>query len=197
MEKVFENEDIKLYFREGKITYLRPLLKSDIRPEYLAWLNNPVLNTYSSRFRTWPTLESELDDFYTNGLKDKNNIVFAMCDKKTGKHFGNCSLNDIDWVSRTAAHNVNIGIKEYRSLHYIDSMNVILDYAFNTLNLNKITGGAEIPGTFNFMKRFGYKKEGVLEKQSFKDGVYQDITIFALFRDDYLEMRSKQNNKLN
>ena len=88
MNHIFENEDNKLFFREGKITYLRPLLKSDIRLEYLSWLNNPELNKYSDHFRNWPTNESELEEFYNNDQKDSNNIVFATCCKKTGLHFG-------------------------------------------------------------------------------------------------------------
>mgnify|MGYP001161386214 CR=1 FL=1 len=194
MDKPFINEQEKLFFREGKITYIRPLLKSDIRTEYLAWLNDPNLNKYSSHFRTWPTLEQDIEDFYYKGLKDNNNIVFATCCKETGKHFGNHSLNNIDWINRHAAHNVNIGIKKYRSIHYIDSLNTVLDFAFNTLNLHKITGGAEIPGTMEFMTRLGYKKEGVLKKHVFRDGEYHDIVVFAIFKDDYL-LKQKSNNK--
>ena len=52
MDQVFKNKDEKLFFREGKITYLRPLMKSDIRLMYLSWLNNPELNKYSAHFRT-------------------------------------------------------------------------------------------------------------------------------------------------
>jgi len=191
MNNFFSNEDDKLFFREGKITYLRPLLKEDIRPMYLKWLNNPELNQYSDHFRTWPTLEKDLEDFYSDSIKDPNNIVFATCCKKTGLHFGNHSLNDINWINRTAQHNVNIGIKKYRSIHYIDSLKTVLDYAFNTLNLNKITGGAEIPGTLDFMKRFGYKKEGVLKNHVYRDGEYHDVVIFAVFKNQYLSTNKK------
>ena len=179
------------FFREGKISYIRPLLKSDLRTEYLAWLNDPVLNKYSSNFRSWPTLEDDLEEFYLKNIKNDNNIVFAACCKETGEHFGNHSLNNIDWINRNAAHNVNIGIPKYRSIHYIDSLNIVLDYAFNTLNLNKITGGAEIPGTMKFMSRLGYKQEGVLEKHVFRDGEYHDLTIFAIFKNDYLSKNKK------
>ena len=191
----FENENHKLFFREGKITYLRPLLKTDLRLEYLSWLNNPQLNEYSAHFRSWPTTERDIENFYNNEQKDNNNVVLAACCKKTGKHFGNYSLNNIDWISRTAAQNTNIGIKEYRSIHYFDSLNIILDYAFNTLNLNKITGGSETPGTMNIMKRFGYKQEGVLKEQFYRDGEYRDIVIFGLLKEDYLRIQNK-NNKI-
>ena len=46
-----------IVFLEGKKVFLRPLLRRDIREEYLSWLNNPNLTQYSCRFRTWPTNE--------------------------------------------------------------------------------------------------------------------------------------------
>ena len=188
MNEVFVNEDEKLFFREGQITYIRPLLKSDLRTMYLSWLNDPDLNKYSDHFRTWPTTEKDLEDFYNNEQKDQNNVTLAICCRKTGLHFGNHSFNNIDWINRTAQFNTNIGIKKYRSIHYIDSIKVILDYAFNTLNLNKVTGGAEIPGIMDFMKRFGFKQEGVLKNHFYRNGKYHDLVLFAIFKDDFLKL---------
>ena len=188
MDKPFINEQEKLFFREGKITYIRPLLESDIRTNYLAWLNNPNLNKYSSHFRTWPTTEKDLEDFFTN-LKSNKHIVFATCCKKTGRHFGNCSLDDIDWVNRNAHFNINIGIKEFRSIHFIDLLKIIAEFSFNTLNLNKICGGAEIPGIVKLHERLGWKKEGVLRKHFYRNGEYVDLEIFSLLKENYLRVK--------
>ena len=112
-----------------------------------------------------------------------------MCCKKTGKHFGNTSLDNIDWVNRHAHHNVNIGIREFRVLHYIDVFNIILDYAFNTLNLNKISGGAEIPGVMKFQKRLGFKQEGVLRQHVYRDGKYEDVVLFSILKEEFLKLK--------
>tara|TARA_B110000908_G_C10221795_1_gene435754 strand:+ start:829 stop:1395 length:567 start_codon:yes stop_codon:yes gene_type:complete len=184
----FENENDKLFFREGKITYLRPLLKSDIRPEYLAWLNNPYLNKYSSHFRTWPTTEIDLKEFYEH-TKSSTHVVFAICCKKTGIHFGNCSLDGIDWINRVAQFNVNIGVKKFRGLHFIDVLKIVMDYAFNTLNLHKLTGGAEIPGILALHERMGWKKEGVLQKHLFREGEYVDLVLFSILEEDFRKVK--------
>jgi len=172
------------YFLEGKITYLRPLLKSDLRREYLAWLNNPNLTTYSSHFRTWPTSEKDLEYFYEN-LKNSNSVVFALCCKKTGIHFGNASLDQIDWINRNAHFNAMIGMLKYRGVHFLDVMNVMTNYAFNTLNLNKLTGGSEIPNLNILHERMGWKVEGVFKNHNFFNGKYIDVVRFAIFREDY------------
>jgi RimJ/RimL family protein N-acetyltransferase len=189
MNSIFLNEENKLYFREGKITYLRPLLESDLKVEYLSWLNNPELNKYSDSFRTFPTFENDLKVFLSNYQKDSNNIVFAMCCKKTGTHFGNCSLNNIDWINRRAQFNINIGIAKYRALHFLDVLSIIAEYSFNTLNLNKITGGAENIDLLKLHERLGWNKEGVLANHIYRNGEYHDVVIFALLRKKYLELK--------
>lgn len=186
MSNIFSNSEKKLYFRQGKITYLRPLLKNDICIEYLSWLNNPELNKYSSHFRTWPTTEKDIDEFYDD-TKSNNHIVFATCCKKTGEHFGNCSIDNIDWINRNAHFNINIGLKKYRTIHFLDILNVIAEYSFNTLNLNKLCGGAEIPGILELHKRMGWKLEGVLRKHFFREGKYVDLTLFSILKEDFIK----------
>jgi RimJ/RimL family protein N-acetyltransferase len=187
-----ENRSIKdenlPVFIEGKKIYLRPLLKSDIRPDYLAWLNNPELTKYSSHFRTWPTTEKDLEDFYGN-LKSANHIVLAGCDKTTHTHFGNFSLDNIDWINRNAHFNAFIGIPEYRVIHYLEVLKLIMEYAFKTLNLNKLTGGTEIPGLPELHERLGWKTEGKLREQLFRDGEYVDVTLVGILRHDFLELK--------
>ncbi len=191
MKNTFSDENNKLFFREGRITYLRPLLESDLNLDYLAWLNNPELNEYSDSFRTYPTFEKDISVFFSNHQKDSNNIVFAMCCRKTGEHFGNCSLNDIDWINRRAQFNLNIGKPKFRSLHFLDVLNIIANYAFNTLNLNKITGGAENVDLLKLHERLGWHKEGVLINHVFRNGEYHDIVIFALLKDNFLKINKK------
>ena len=41
------------------------------------------------------------------------------------------------------------------------------------------------------MKRFGYKQEGVLKKQFYRDGEYRDLVIFGLLKEDYLRTQNK------
>ncbi len=175
-------------FIAGKITYLRPLLKSDIRPEYLAWLNNPDLTKYSEHFRAWPTTENDLLDFYSN-LKSKNHIVLAACDIKSHTHFGNISIDNINWINRNAQLNGMIGLPEYRVVHYLEILKLMMNYAFNTLNLNKLYNGTEIPGLPELHERLGWKKEGVLREHHFRNGKYVDVIQLAIFREDFLKLR--------
>ena len=176
-----------IVFLEGKKVFLRPLLRRDIREEYLSWLNNPNLTQYSFRFRTWPTNEKELDDFLIN-QKTNNSVVFALECKKTGKHFGNTSIDDIDWINRRAHFNIMIGVPAYRGPHYIDTVRTVTAYAFNHLNLNKLTGASEIPDLELIHKKLGWKTEGIWKKHNYRNGKYVDIKLFAIFKDDFKKL---------
>ncbi len=175
-------------FLEGKITYLRPLLKEDIRPEYLSWLNNPDLTIYSDHFRRWPTTEKDLDNFFEN-VKSPNHIVFAACCKTTGKHFGNFSIDKIDWVNRNATLNGMIGIPEYRVMHYFEVLKILMKYAFNKLNLNRLYGGTEIPGLPELHERLGWKVEGVFRNHHYRNGEYVDVIQMGLLKEDFLKIK--------
>ena len=179
------------FFLEGKKTFLRPLLKTDIRLEYLAWLNNPNLTKYSSHFRSWPTTEKDIECFFSN-LKTSNSVVFALCCKDTGLHFGNASIDDIDWINRNAHFNIMIGVEKFRVLHYLDVMDVLTKYSFNTLNLNKLCGGTEIPNLPELHVRMGWKIEGVLKNHNFRDGEFVDVVRVAIFKNDYIEFKNKK-----
>ena len=70
---------------------------------------------------------------------------------------------------------------------------LLLNYAFNTLNLRKIVSRVV---SFNrrskaYSEKCGYKVEGVLKKDIFKDGEYHDLICMAVFKDDWLPLWEK------
>jgi RimJ/RimL family protein N-acetyltransferase len=74
---------------------------------------------------------------------------------------GRCLLFNIDWVDRRAMAGIVLGEKTYWGRGYgQDAMRLLLDYAFNLLNLNSI-----MLGTFSFNERAinCYKKVGFKE----------------------------------
>ena len=88
----------KIKYLKGKVIYLRALEKKDINTNYLSWINNIEENYYIESSRL-PTSKKSLDQFYKNNLSSKNSVFFAICNKK-GKHIGNCSISQIDWINR-------------------------------------------------------------------------------------------------
>jgi RimJ/RimL family protein N-acetyltransferase len=70
---------------------------------------------------------------------------------------------------------------------------LLLDYAFNTLNLHKICSNAY---DFNkasqaYSKKCGYKVEAILKEHAFCNGRYVDQVVLAVFREDWLPLWKK------
>lgn len=68
-----------------------------------------------------------------------------------------------------------------------------IGYAFEKMNLRKLYGEvfAFNASSIRFHKRLGFQLEGQLRRHVLKQGKYEDILLFALFREEWLE--SKQS----
>jgi len=107
-----------------------------------------------------PTSVEAEREFITQSLK-KRSHYFGIIDKDTDQAIGRIILFNINLVDKQAMVGIVIGDKNFwgRGIGQ-DSMSLILDYAFNILNLNNV-----MLGTFEFNKRSMacYKKVGFKE----------------------------------
>ncbi|HSQ90256.1 GNAT family protein [Romboutsia sp.] len=109
---------------------------------------------------------------------------FAIEDIETNKYIGGCGIQNVNWLARVATVGIMIGDKNYWGRGYgTDAMKVLINFIFNDMNINKIR-----LGTFSFNERAiksyekcGFKVEGVLKDEIFKDGKYYDEIIMSIF----------------
>lgn len=109
---------------------------------------------------------------------------FAIEDIETNKYIGGCGIQNVNWLARVATVGIMIGDKDYWGRGYgTDAMKVLINFIFNDMNINKIR-----LGTFSFNERAiksyekcGFKVEGVLKDEIFKDGKYYDEIIMSIF----------------
>lgn len=180
-------EQIQLAFLKGEKLYLRPLEESDIGEEYLSWLNNYVVTRYleSGRF---PVTPSELRKYLERFQNSTSDLIFAIIVQETGQHVGNVTLNRINWIHRTADTGLMIGRTEFWGKGYaFEAWSLVLDYAFNRLDLRKIIAGAvagNLP-SIHVLKKLGFKIEGTLRQEFLLDGEYRDAIRMGLFRNEF------------
>jgi RimJ/RimL family protein N-acetyltransferase len=74
-----------------------------------------------------------------------------------------------------------------------DALHVLIKFIFEQLNINKIK-----LNTFSFNKggikafeKVGFKVEGILREELFRDGQYHDIYVMALFKGENMDNLSK------
>lgn len=181
-------------FLVGEKVYLRPLTEADISEAYLGWLNDPEVTRYLEVGR----LPVTVDDMrsYIEGFRDKmKGLAFAIFDKATQQHIGNVTLYSINWIHRTAEQGTMIGNKEFWRKGYApEARRLVIEYAFRQLGLHKITVGALAANgaSIAVSKKLGFKIEGVLRQQWFKDGAYHDVVRLGLLSEEFYEHQRSQ-----
>ncbi len=175
----------KIVFLLGKTVNLRPVSREDI-PKILVWINDPEVRQFVAS--VYPTTQKFEEDWVDGLGKDKDNIVVVI-ETKEGKAIGLMGLHRIDWVNRVATTGALIGDKEYWGKGFgSDAKMVLLDYAFNTLNLHRINSDviAFNERSLNYSLRCGYKIEGKKRQAMFRHGKYWDRIELGLLREEWI-----------
>ncbi len=121
-------------------------------------------------------------------FKKRNDIVFAIVEKKSQKHIGSVGLHNIDWVHHSAELGIVIGKKNMWGKGYGKlAWNMIAYYGFHVLNLNRI-GAVIFKGNAASIKSAqvsGFKIEGELREYFFKNGSYHSVIILSALRNEF------------
>ena len=174
-------------FLIGEKIYLRALEQNDLTDNYLQWFNDSKVCAFNSH-AIFPNNVKKMQGYF-DFLQDTNTaVVLAIIVKEKDIHIGNISLQEIDWVSRSAEFAIILGEKDYwqKGFSY-EAAKLIIDYAFDRLNLNRIYCGtsSENIGMQKLAEKLYMKKEGVRRSAMYKMNKYVDIIEYGLLRDDF------------
>ena len=118
----------------------------------------------------------------------ENESLFIIQDKQNNKVIGHIGLYNIDLNIRSAEYAILIGNNEYIGKGVGKQVtNLILEYGFNKLNLNRIYLSfiKENIAAFNLYKKMGFKNEGCQRQAIFKNGVYYDSVLMSILKFEY------------
>ncbi len=171
---------------EGKLVRLRAVEPEDAENAF-RWMNDrEVSRGLMARYPF--SLESERE-WVKNAVKplDFGNARFAI-ETKEGVHIGHCGFHGCNAENRRAELGILIGEKEYWGRGFgTDTMLTLLRFAFEQMNLHKVTLGA-----FEFNERglamyakLGFVEEGRLREDLFQDGRYWDLVRMSILRREY------------
>lgn len=168
----------------GKNVILRPLKITDWE-KTLKWRNNFDIKRLAM-MHPFPITEMVEKGWYEKILESTSDktIYFAIT-RKDDKPIGFVSLNKINYLHKNCGLGIVIGEPEERGKGFgKETMEIIISYAFNTLNLNKIT--LEIVEynkyALTLYKEMGFVEEGRLKQHYFADGDFCDVLLYSIFR---------------
>lgn len=142
---------------------LRYLTHEDVLNGYQNWMNDPDITKYlETRFQGWSQKKLEK---YIDTMNDSNsNHLFGIINNKD-QYIGNIKLGPIDQHHKRASIGIMIGDKNSWGHGFgFDAIQAIKLFAFNTLNLEKLTAGcySNNEGSKKLFLKSGFKIEGNL-----------------------------------
>lgn len=178
---------MKNAFWVGKRIYFRALERTDLKGAYFGWFNDQETTRYMFN-GMFPNSTKRMKDFFAE-IEAGKHVVFAICDKKNDRHFGNIGIHRINWRDGIGEYGIIIGDKRYHGKGYgEEATRMILDYAFGRVGLRRVWLGVHVghARAVAIYKKVGFKTEGRLRKEILTDGRWHDRLVMGLFKDEYL-----------
>ncbi|MCX8110798.1 MAG: GNAT family N-acetyltransferase [Syntrophorhabdaceae bacterium] len=176
----------------GEKCYLSPINMEDA-DLWAMWFNDLEVAIYNGHEAYTPMPTEKQREIIANYIQYQEH-AFNIVDLTTDRPIGCCMIYEVDHVNRTAQLSMTIGEKEYWNKEYgYDALKLLLDYAFDLLNLNNIMVRVY---SFNERAISCYKKVGFREVgrrrqariigNNIYDMVYMDI-LASEFKSTLLE----------
>ena len=179
-------------FLKGQLVYLQGIELENL-PTISQWFADDEVTRYLEMGYKPLSLENLKDEYYRE-IKSENDFPFMIMDNKTDAPIGLAGLYTTNWIKRSTDLRVFLGDKNFWKGNFaLEVEKLLIDYGFNTLNLHRIQGGANIEnlGACALMEKIGMKKEGVFRDYIFRNGQYYDAVMYSILYSDYKYNKGK------
>ncbi|MFY0521469.1 GNAT family N-acetyltransferase [Lysinibacillus sp. UGB7] len=186
-----ESKLIKKYvksFLTGDKVILRKITKED----YESYSN--VEDVMESRLLMndgipFPPTEADHEKFLGDISSEKDDYMFAIELKDEKVFIGTIAVYLVNWNNGTSHVGISIGPDFQGKGYGTDAMNVMLDFIFNYMNVNKVK--LQVFGynqrAIGSYEKCGFQLEGTFREELFRFGKYHDILVMGLLRKDWEE----------
>ena len=164
---------------------LRRCTESDI-PEFYRLASNPNVTAWIN-WEAHKSADETAEFVKTLTEADENGtcMTWAICDKETDKFMGLISFVRVKEKSFSAEAGYWIGEEYWNKGYTTEAMNKVIEYAFNTLGIHRITAGHCVDNlpSARVMIKAGMKFEGVGRDEAFIRGKFCDIAHYAIINE--------------
>ena len=178
-------------FAVGKRVYLRPLERRDaslVQP----WLNDPEV---TRTLRTHGPLSLRAEEAFIDRVTQGGNEVVAVIVRRdVDVAVGVTGLHQFDHKARHAVFGITIGDKEAWGLGFgTEATFLMVRHAFETLNLNRVMLQVyeHNPAGLRVYEKVGFRKEGVLRQDCYREGRYLDTVVMGMLRTEWEEAKAR------
>ena len=174
----------------GKSIYLRSVEVEDLA-RLVEWRNKPSISTWF--FNDKPILLEGQHDWLRALKKDTKQQLFIICLTENRQPIGMIGLCQINDSNRSAEFgNLLIGETVFlgRGLAR-EATELLLGVCFRQLELNRVClkTFADNARAISLYQKCGFAAEGILRRARFKNGVFRDVTVMGILREEFLTKR--------
>jgi RimJ/RimL family protein N-acetyltransferase len=179
----------------GKLVRLRPIEKSDLR-QFVQWFGDPEFRWYVAMYN--PISMDQEERWFEQSSASPDTQPWAIeapvveadrsADSEKWELIGSCGFHTIDWRNRSGEVGIMIGPKNYWDRGYgTDAMRTLVSWGFDNLNLNRIhlRVYADNARAIRSYEKVGFKLEGRLREDDFREGQYRDSVIMAILQREW------------
>lgn len=164
------------------------------------WRNDPNIQKLVSTSFKYVSESIEKEWVKQKMMDNRKDVYLAICLKDNNQMIGYSSLNNIDYINRTADSGGIVIDPEYQDgIAMYESGVLKRKLAFDDYNLNRLVGKClcEHKVSLCMMEAAGFKKEGILRQSIYKNGSYHDQFILSLLREDYYTLLNNNEYTFN
>jgi RimJ/RimL family protein N-acetyltransferase len=172
-------------FLVGTSVYLRPLELADA-PTMVPWLNDSEVTRHLRGYQPM-TLAAE-EAFLRRMSESPTDLALGIALRANDRLVGATGLHKMDTRNRHAEFGICIGDKSaWGKGHGTEATRLVVRHAFDTLNLNRVwlqvyeynERGLRV------YQKVGFRTEGRLRQDTFRDGRYWDTVVMAVLREEW------------
>lgn len=172
----------------GEKIYLRSIEKDDAS-HLLRGACHPEIR--HSLFIYFPQNLEGIREFIDRLYKDKETILFMICERESDRPVGQTGFFRCDWGSRAAIFYVGLFDPDDKGRGFGgEATRLIVKYGFENLNLNRIQLHVWVDNAAGVKayKKAGFQVEGTLRQAMYHDGRYCDFYVMGILREEYLRL---------
>jgi RimJ/RimL family protein N-acetyltransferase len=172
-------------FLVGEKVYLSPVETEDA-PRLAGWINDPAV---SRTLRRKLPVTVAMEKARIARMSNREDVLLlGVVERATDELIGTTGFSQLDKKNGHAFIEMIIGAASKWGRGYgYEAAVLLLDHAFQTLRLNRVW-----VQTFEFNQRvirgctrLGFRQEGALRQDIFRDGRYWDTLVFGLQREEW------------
>jgi UDP-4-amino-4,6-dideoxy-N-acetyl-beta-L-altrosamine N-acetyltransferase len=166
----------------GNRVIMREIEESDL-DLIVKWRNDPDVLKYL--FSYLPISSTSQRQWYQRYLTDDRLQTFMIVLKADNRPIGTIGLSAIDHRDQKAELGIMIGETTQRGKGIgEESLRLLIAYTFDQLNLRKIKALAFVDNlaAIRLYEKCGFRLEGTLKDEAFKDGQFKDVVILGLIK---------------